>query len=154
MQSRPGTYVHILECRDHALVEVGRWGRLAIAPGYYVYVGSAFGPGGVRARVLRHCRKDKAKHWHIDYLRDYMAPVIVWISYDAVRLEHRWAKSLAGMSGMQPINGFGCTDCTCPCHLFHSGTEPDFDRFSASVEGNVALWVCRDSIDGKPVLTQ
>jgi len=125
-------------------VPVGRLGSLAIEPGYYLYVGSAFGPGGVRARVLRHWRRDKPSHWHIDYLRDYMEPVCTWISYDPVRLEHRWAKSLAVMPGMRPIIGFGCTDCQCSSHLFCTRTKPDLGHFSRVVTGAVESWACRD----------
>lgn len=39
-----------------------------LAAGDYVYAGSAFGPGGIHARVTRHLRADKKPHWHIDHL--------------------------------------------------------------------------------------
>ena len=54
-----GTYALVLRSDVSAATEIGRWGRLTIRPGYYVYVGSALGPGGVRARVSRHCRETK-----------------------------------------------------------------------------------------------
>ncbi|HYA22015.1 MAG TPA: DUF123 domain-containing protein [Thermoproteota archaeon] len=41
---------------------------MAFHPGLYLYVGSARGPGGLRARVARHLRRDKVRKWHIDYL--------------------------------------------------------------------------------------
>ena len=40
----------------------------AFDAGDYVYAGSAFGPGGTRARVSRHLRTDKKPHWYIDRL--------------------------------------------------------------------------------------
>lgn len=99
-------------------------------PGFYIYVGSAFGPGGVRARVLRHCRLAKAKHWHIDYLREFLSPMGACYSYDAMRLEHQWAQVLCDMSGMSSIRGFGCSDCQCHSHLFQTPSMPDPVLFS------------------------
>ena len=150
MQSRSGTYVLIFQNRKPTIIEVGCWGSLEIEPGFYAYIGSAFGPGGVRARVSRHLRLDKPRRWHVDYLRECAEPVFVWISYDSEHLEHRWAQSLIDMPGMKPIAGFGCTDCKCLSHLFFSVREPGFARFSAVVSGNVEAWVCRDAATANP----
>jgi Uri superfamily endonuclease len=35
-------------------LEIGRLGVYDIVPGYYAYVGSAFGAGGLRARICHH----------------------------------------------------------------------------------------------------
>ena len=51
MKPEPGSYAVILRNRKQATIDVGRRIQLAIEPGYYLYVGSAFGPGGLRARV-------------------------------------------------------------------------------------------------------
>jgi len=139
MQSDPGTYALILQCLSNATVQIGRWGTLDIEPGYYVYVGSAFGPGGVRARVSRHFRTAKAKRWHIDYLREFVAPVGAWYSHDARRLEHEWAQVFHDMRGVSSIHGFGCSDCKCYSHLFRSARVPGFKRFSGLVGGGVEL---------------
>jgi Uri superfamily endonuclease len=106
-------------------VQIGRWREIDIQPGYYIYVGSAFGPGGVRARVSRHCRTDKPKHWHIDYLREFVILLGVWVSYEPERLEHQWAQALYGLEKMTPIQGFGCSDCRCYSHLFYTVAIPD-----------------------------
>jgi len=143
MKSSPGTYAVILENHSRAVVEVGRWGQLAIEPGYYVYVGSAFGPGGVAARVLRHCRISRRKHWHIDYLRECVEPVGAWCSYDRERIEHRWAQALADMGWMSPVPGFGCSDCGCLSHLFYTTRLPDQDCFERAVGAKVELWIYR-----------
>lgn len=118
MKSEPGTYALLLESNLSGEIQIGRWGRLRVVPGYYVYVGSAFGPGGVRARVARHLRKSKRIHWHIDYLRDAVDPVRAWCSYSHVRLEHEWARSLGQMAGVACVARFGCSDCSCDTHLF------------------------------------
>jgi Uri superfamily endonuclease len=95
----------VLRSDASASTEIGRWGRLNIRLGHYVYAGSAFGPGGVHARVSRHCRNGKNKHWHIDYLREIASLASVWYSHSPVRLEHRWAEALARMNEMIPKKG-------------------------------------------------
>lgn len=124
MNAQPGTYVLVLRSDGRDNVRIGRWGLLSLRPGWYLYVGSAFGPGGVRARVSRHCRIDKAMHWHIDYLRAFCELEDVCYSHARERLEHRWAASFAGMSAMQAVDGFGCSDCDCEAHLFFSARRP------------------------------
>ncbi len=128
--ARPGTYALILQSRRRTTLTIGRRGELALTPGYYVYVGSAFGPGGVAARVARHFRRVKKKHWHIDYLREALVPVVAWCSYEAERLEHRWAGAFRDLPGMTPVPGFGCSDCRCDAHLFRCRRMPDADAFS------------------------
>ena len=66
MQTRPGTYALVLVSCSHQRVEVGKLGRLAVQSGYYVYVGSAFGPGGLKARIAHHVKISRRPHWHID----------------------------------------------------------------------------------------
>jgi Uri superfamily endonuclease len=125
MKPDPGTYALILQSDSTETIQVGRWGGLELQPGYYIYVGSAFGPGGVRARVSRHLRREVRKHWHIDYLREYVTPVEAWVSYEAEHLEHEWAGVLFGRPEMTPIQGFGCSDCQCYSHLFFSMDTPE-----------------------------
>ncbi len=57
LESKPGNYCILIRSHKRQRTQIGRWGYLNIEPGYYLYVGSAFGPGGVSARVLWHCRK-------------------------------------------------------------------------------------------------
>ena len=141
MKSDPGTYALILQCDSKVSAQIGHWGQIEILPGYYLYIGSAFGPGGVRARVSRHLRKDKSKHWHIDYLREFVAPLEVWISYEPERFEHQWAETFYKMYGMIPIQGFGCSDCKCYSHLFYTAITPDFISFSNRINVTVELFV-------------
>jgi Uri superfamily endonuclease len=138
----PGTYVLVLRSPRSAEAPIGRWGRLAIRRGHYLYVGSAFGAGGVRARVARHCRAAKSKHWHIDYLREFATPIAVWYSDAPARLEHRWAAALSRVSGAAPIPGFGCSDCRCEAHLFFTLKAPEPAAFARIVSGSGTLWSC------------
>ena len=123
MERLAGTYALILRNYSKATIQIGRWGRICVKPGYYSYIGSAFGPGGVRARVSRHLRKEKRKHWHIDYLHGFMEPVGIWYTHDRRRLEHIWARSLSDMDGIMSVHGFGCSDCNCDSHLFYAPTK-------------------------------
>ncbi|HUU73607.1 MAG TPA: GIY-YIG nuclease family protein [Burkholderiales bacterium] len=117
---------------------MGRHGLLQVNAGYYIYVGSAFGPGGVRARVLRHTRPKTARHWHIDYLLDVATPIEVWCGYGVRELEHRWAKALSGLSSILPVPAFGCSDCDCETHLFSSPCMFDLDCFAQVAGGSIA----------------
>lgn len=143
MKPEPGTYAFILRSRSKVKVQIGRWRQIDLEPGYYIYVGSAFGPGGVQARVLRHCRKAKPHHWHIDYLREFLSPVGAWYSHDTTRLEHPWAQVFCDMRGLSSIQGFGCSDCKCYSHLFQTSTAPDFALFSRMAGGKVESWAYR-----------
>jgi len=99
---------------------VGALGRLRVEPGAYLYIGSAFGPGGLRARLSRHAARKKIKRWHIDYIRPQMSLAGAWISTSPIRLEHDWAAKVLGLSlAAVPLPGFGSSDCGCPSHLVH-----------------------------------
>ena len=69
LHSLPGTYVLVQRFSKRLEISVGKLGVLEAQPGFYVYVGSALGPGGLAARVGRHCRREKILRWHVDYLR-------------------------------------------------------------------------------------
>ena len=130
MQARPGTYALVLECDSDRQVEVGKLGRLKAHPGFYVYVGSAFGPGGLKARIAHHARIAQRPHWHIDYLRSILPLNEVWYSYDSTRHEHQWADAFNRLEGATlPVAGFGASDCNCTSHLLYFSTQPSIRRF-------------------------
>ncbi len=135
MKSEPGTYVLILKGQLKPSLPVGKWGRIPLHPGFYLYVGSARGPGGVRARIKRHCREKKSLHWHIDYLLEELPLIRCWFTHDPGKLEHFWARVMYKV--FTPVNGFGCTDCTCPSHLFHSAHQPSSRDFSNWVDNTI-----------------
>ncbi len=147
MTSAPGTYVLVLHSRVAASIQIGRWGELRLRRGYYLYVGSAFGSGGLRARVGRHCRNVEPLHWHIDYLREHAELVNVWLTHDTHRREHRWAAVLGQDGGVQPVTGFGCTDCDCETHLFYMKQKPVPEQFSLTAEGGLECLTCTDFAD-------
>lgn len=142
MTTATGSYVLILRSTVDVQVQIGRWGELRIQPGYYLYTGSAFGPGGLRARVGRHCRRSKSLRWHIDYLRKHVVVEAIWISHSRSRLEHRWAQAFAAMAPMQAIKGFGSSDCRCLAHLFYTPVRPSLSLLTGSSRASVEIRAC------------
>jgi Uri superfamily endonuclease len=130
-ESRPGTYALLLSSATTAVVPVGRLGDLRLQPGFYVYVGSALGAGGVRARLAHHMRFAQRPHWHIDYLRRHTTLEEIWFCYDRKSREHDWARCFAETRGASvPLAGFGSSDCNCESHLFFFKKHPAREGFN------------------------
>ena len=136
MQMRSaGTYALILENESSLGIRIGRRGNLQLIPGFYIYIGSAFGPGGIPARTAHHKKIQHSPRWHIDYLRKHADLTEIWFSYDTKKREHQWAKQLEQQSNIVvPMAGFGSSDCHCTTHLFFSWVKPDFSVFSAQIK--------------------
>lgn len=134
LRTLPGTYALLLRTETEHSVDVGALGTLHLQPGVYVYVGSAFGPGGVRARVERHARADGARHWHVDYVRAVSRLVGVWYTHDADRRECTWAAALRQMEDARvPLEGIGASDCDCRAHLLAFEDRPRTSAFGRRV---------------------
>ena len=119
-----GTYLLMLECNYKAELGIGKLGKMNTEPGYYLYVGSAFGPGGIQARVRHHRKTATRPHWHIDYLRAEAELINAWCVYGS-RCEHEWAYSMAQNEDVtMPLKGFGSSDCNCATHLFYFRHRP------------------------------
>jgi len=139
LPSAAGTYVLLLYLRKGRQIEVGHLGAIFFSRGWYAYVGSAYGPGGLAARLGRHQREIKKLRWHIDYLRTRAEPRWVWFNCSATPLEHTWAAGLL-KQGAFAINGFGCSDCRCPSHLFRISRLPAAHTMMSGLGGGA---VCR-----------
>jgi len=138
MTDAPGTYALLLQNEERQEIEVGALGEMTVRPDVYVYVGSAFGPGGLEARVARHVRGDGALHWHVDYLRAVTTLAAVWYTHDPERRECTWAEALRSFSGAAvPLDGFGASDCTCPAHLVRFAKPPSLERFRDHIHARV-----------------
>src|SRR5512139_785094 len=136
----PGTYALVCRCSCRDEIAVGRLGFLAMRKGFYVYIGSAFGPGGIRARVARHVSRPVSRHWHIDYLWRSVRVAEVWYSHDPVRREHDWARILRRAEGSSvPLRQFGASDCRCEAHLLFFEQAPSLAWFRAQRAQRVAV---------------
>ncbi|MFN2190477.1 MAG: GIY-YIG nuclease family protein [Candidatus Promineifilaceae bacterium] len=130
LPSAPGVYALVLHLPEDANIVIGKLGEFNFPPGFYLYIGSAFGPGGLASRLKRHGRStddpEWKDHWHIDYLRHYTNTREIWLVQNSARSECDWA-SMIGMheEAFIPASKFGATDCTCRSHLFHFEFPPD-----------------------------
>jgi Uri superfamily endonuclease len=144
IESRHGTYALVLANENDRVIRAGRVGPFELLRGHYIYVGSAFGPGGLKARLAHHAKISPRPHWHIDYLRAHAHLVEVWYTHDSRRCEHLWARLLGSMRGARtPAVGFGASDCRCSSHLFFFGRRPSktaFERrFRAASRGRATI---------------
>jgi Uri superfamily endonuclease len=134
-RTEPGTYALVLAATKKMVVTIGQLGEVRLRPGFYVYVGSAFGSGGVRARLNHHLRPAARPYWHIDYLRMHALVQEVWYCYGRVSWEHEWAQHLETVPGASiPLPKFGASDCRCRSHLFFFRSRPLGDVLPRKVE--------------------
>jgi Uri superfamily endonuclease len=139
MNSISGTYTLVLSSTNEKPVKIGKLGTLLVKPGFYVYVGSAFGPGGLRARIRHHLLNSSRPHWHIDYLGPTLRLYQIWYTYDPTRREHQWAEVHAGTRGTaMALPGFGSSDCSCPSHLFFYQSPPSGSHFRRKIQSKRA----------------
>ncbi len=130
LPKKPGSYILLLKCVQPEKIQIGAKGILTTRKGYYLYCGSAFGPGGLTARVGRHLRNSKKNRWHIDYLRERLQIIEIWYSTHFKSLEHQCAEVfLSNIEMTIPQIGFGSSDCDCKTHLFFSLKKPSYSNF-------------------------
>ncbi len=129
LSAQPGTYALRLRLADTVTISIGQR-RLALMPGWALYIGSAFGPGGIAGRLRHHRQLAMRPHWHIDYLRHHTTLEAVWYSADPIRRECLWAEIAAQvLCGQAPPFRFGASDCRCQAHLYFFETRPAIAEF-------------------------
>jgi|GEM_PF-913101 len=142
----PGTYVLLLELGQPVRIAIGRRRPFDLEAGLYVYVGSALGPGGLRARLGRHVAGSSCKHWHLDHVTPLAHVHGALIREDPLRLECAWARWVDRES-RSCVRGFGASDCACPGHLFLLGEVAQATAFvEAAVEALAARDVPREQL--------
>jgi len=115
-----GLYALAISLRRARSVRVGALGVLRFDAGLYIYVGSA--RKNIDARLARHRRRDKARRWHIDYLRRHCRWEGAFV-FNGVENECDLRDMIAKASGGSVAHrGFGSSDCGCEGHLVLSGT--------------------------------
>jgi Uri superfamily endonuclease len=130
MNHLPGTYALVLRSSQPCQLQIGRLGGMQVRPGFYIYVGSAIGPGGLSGRLSHHLRPPASPHWHIDYLRQAAEVVEVWAVEGREKREHAWAQSLCACPECSiPRPRFGASDCRCPAHLVYREDRPSLGWF-------------------------
>jgi Uri superfamily endonuclease len=99
----------IIDVEQPIRLAVGRLGDCDFPAGRYVYTGSA--KRALEARIARHLRKEKALHWHIDYLLAAAGVNVVAV--------HRSTCAECALNrrtkGAIVVAGFGASDCRAGC---------------------------------------
>lgn len=118
-----GIYVLFIFVKRDIFIKVGALGKIKFRQGIYAYVGSA--QNGLKGRITRHLRKKKRKFWHIDYLLEQKDSSIEEVFYHQApkKKECRIAEIFSKLG--QSTRGFGCSDCSCPSHLFKVENDPE-----------------------------
>jgi len=139
-KKRKGTYVLIILVSEAITTVVGQLGKQELHSGYYSYVGSATGGRSVdlQSRVSRHLRKEKTKHWHIDYLLSEDAARIVSIivipSDENVECEVN-QRIRDELNAKTTVKKFGASDCTkkCGSHLLYFPHAASIDLLTTEI---------------------
>lgn len=113
----PGAYALIIHISSPFIPSIAPPRDIELVPGSYLYAGSAYGRGGIRARVLRHLKRKKLRHWHIDHLTCAFGVDLVAV-FEGGKECAIVGEALTWEGVTAPIPGFGSSDCrTCPSHL-------------------------------------
>ena len=115
--SRHQSYQLRIRLHKDAKIQVGALGVFTFPAGDYIYTGSA--KRGLQARIQRHCRKDKPRRWHIDYLSSHPQAEVV----DTQTFPDEECPLNQATAGTILVPGFGASDCRAACasHLKYLG---------------------------------
>jgi Uri superfamily endonuclease len=126
--SAKGAYALHLNMASPKTLQVGKLGMFRFPAGDYIYLGSALGPGGLKARLNHHVGGEGQPHWHIDYLRENAVLVGFCYLETELRQECLWSQTMALLPEASiTAPRFGASDCEsggkkCPAHLISFGS--------------------------------
>lgn len=131
-----GSYSLVIQVKRPFGIETSSTGKIEIEKGFYVYNGSAFGPGGFK-RIDRHLDlskgdSDYSVHWHIDHLTSRPETRITGVlKAPEVDIED----DLSLETDLKSVPGFGASDSDVDTHLLYSDSrEKALDELEASYE--------------------
>jgi Uri superfamily endonuclease len=126
LTSEPGTYALLIRVPQAQRMRAGSLGWFHFSAGWYIYSGSALGPGGLAARLGRHARAHKTPYWHIDYLLRKGHLAGAWLAAGRQRRECVLARRLIRSPKAQIVAPhFGASDCHCLTHLVYFPRRSD-----------------------------
>ena len=112
-----GAYVLALRLDREVRIAIARLSPGSLMPGWYLYIGSARGSGGIRGRVKRHLESGKKLHWHVDRLTVESAEMAALTVAQGEECD-LVGRMLNSSRFEVPLAGFGSTDCRrCESHL-------------------------------------
>lgn len=123
-----GVYALVLELNDLTQISLKKWATCVFEPGQYIYLGSALGSGGLRARLQHHLRLSIFAHWHIDSFRRVARLSAVVYAITDERLECVWCRLIQNDArSFVPVAGFGASDCRHNCGAHLIGLSPSME---------------------------
>ncbi len=142
-----GSYLLMFTLDQTLYIDIGKYREVFFQEGNYLYAGSAFGPGGLNARVKRHLSTDKKKKWHLDWIRPSLSFISGWYILGK-NLECEWSQKISRMDGVFiPLFKMGASDCKqgCPAHflgLSKGLTPQDVEQIILTEPGAVFFRFC------------
>jgi Uri superfamily endonuclease len=123
LPAAPGGYLLLVRLQSMLSLPIRTPPSAVLPAGWYVYAGSAWGPGGIQARAGRHLRRGKRPHWHVDHLTE--AAAATWAFAVPGGRECALIRALLTRPGYEAVlPGFGSSDCRrCTSHLL--AVDPD-----------------------------
>lgn len=140
-----GAYVLFIDLDTPLTLDIPTLPPWVFKPGRYAYCGSAYGPGGIEARVRRHLRPEKAVHWHVDHVTG--AGRVTDAGARVGGRECDFLQQLLALPGAAiPVPGFGSSDCRdCPAHLVSLSAQYDFAALAPGlIPANETYALCCD----------
>ena len=127
-QIKRGIYLLEMKAESNIRIEHPKFNDNVLPEGYYYYSGSA--QKNLDHRIIRHLKKEKETHWHVDYLTT-RKEIIIENIYQIPNLSKKSeciliAKLLRNTGLESIINNFGSSDCKkCNSHLLYSKNKID-----------------------------
>ncbi len=129
-----GQYILLLYLATNETLTIGKLGTFDFLAGWYAYVGSAFGPGGLMGRLKHHLKPVERPHWHVDYLRQAAYVQEIWITPDNKPHEREWVDLMLDIPGaIILVEGFGASDSDRESHLIYFDICPSLEDFAVGV---------------------
>lgn len=136
-----GAYALCLQFGAGREIVVGHAPPRRLPAGIYVYAGSAYGPGGIRARVARHLSEKAATRWHVDALDAHENAFAVISIPDGNECRIVDAAAEIARSDM-PIPGFGSSDCRkCRAHLVWLPERGAIEKLVRKIPDTELIWI-------------
>jgi len=122
-----GLYILLGYVTKDVSINVGRLGTILFRRGFYLYIGSAKGAGGLYTRLKRHLLRSKKTRWHIDYLtvNPHFKPLFIFYTTNLDLSEDIIVSTLVNHGFKIAVKGFGSTDdVKVESHLLYTQEEP------------------------------